>query len=65
MNPIVMYKDEAIVEEFSIEDFKKRKAGFRRNSTRSGKYSVIPFGCRSSRVECDSEKQRTRIEASS
>ncbi|KAI7853420.1 Rgp1-domain-containing protein [Circinella umbellata] len=33
MNPVVMYKDEATVEQFSEEDFKKSKMHMRRTST--------------------------------
>ncbi|KAI9274409.1 Rgp1-domain-containing protein [Phascolomyces articulosus] len=35
MNPVVMYKDEAIVEQFSEEDFKKPKLHMRRASSKS------------------------------
>ncbi|KAI9497852.1 Rgp1-domain-containing protein [Zychaea mexicana] len=35
MNPVVMYKDEAIVEAFSEEDFKKAKLSMRRTSSKA------------------------------
>lgn len=38
MNPVVLYKDEAIVEAFSEEDFKRPRAQSRRMSSVAGEY---------------------------
>lgn len=45
MNPVVMYKDEAIVEAFSEEDFKKTRLSMRRReSNKAGKVLEIILG---------------------